>query len=295
MRTVSGFRNVFRSAVLAALAAVLPALPAAGQGKSADALTRITARADADRTPPGGTFRLAVVFRMTPGCHIYWRNPGEAGRSPRIAVRAPDGYRVGETEWPRPRTFVSSGGISAFGYEGTAVLFVPVTAPDVLPAGPAEFELTVKYLVCEDEACYPGEARRTVRLSAGDAPVPADGGGSAEEDQGLVRAERDRLPRPFAELAGARMEWKDGGLVVEGVRPESAEGPGDVVFYPDPTPGVECGPPRIETSGGRFVLRVPVAVNRGNVLGKPVALRGLVAFGTGPCFGVDFPVPDSYR
>lgn len=280
MRTASG--------LLVAAAALLPAVSAAGQVKSADSLTRISASADVERIVPGGTFRLAVVFRMTPGCHIYWRNPGEAGQAPRIVVRAPDGFRVGETEWPRPRTFVSSGGISAFGYDGTSVLFVGVTAPGVLPAGPVDLEVTVKYLVCEDAACYPGEARRNVRL-------PAESGGPSVEEQALIRGEKEKLPRPLADLAGAQAEWTNGVLIITGALPEVVEGPRDVVFYPDPTPGAECGPARIETSGGRFVLRVPVTVNRGNALGKPVVLRGLLAFGDGPCFGVDFPVPDSYR
>jgi DsbC/DsbD-like thiol-disulfide interchange protein len=45
-----------------------------------------------------------VRFRLDPGWHVYWRNPGDSGGPPRVRwTRLPPGWSAGEIEWPAPQ------------------------------------------------------------------------------------------------------------------------------------------------------------------------------------------------
>ncbi|HEY2048671.1 MAG TPA: protein-disulfide reductase DsbD domain-containing protein, partial [Caulobacteraceae bacterium] len=103
------------------------AAPALAQvGPSPHAHVRLVA--DAKAAAPGSTLWVAVVMDQDPGWHTYWRNPGDAGEATQIAWTLPDGWRAGAIDWPVPRR-LPLGPIMNYGYEGRAVLPVPITIP----------------------------------------------------------------------------------------------------------------------------------------------------------------------
>src|SRR5262245_34862565 len=81
----------------------------------------------AERLPvqPDRPFRVGLRFRMQPGWHVYWKNPGDSGTPPSVEWTVPAGWSAGEIEWPTPRR-IFAGPFVSFGYEGEIVLPVPV-------------------------------------------------------------------------------------------------------------------------------------------------------------------------
>ncbi len=85
--------------------------------------------ADAAFIEPGQPFLLGVELEPDPGWHVYWRNPGGAGLSTGVLYRLPDGFSIGELQWPTPVEFEQPGGIIGYGYEDRVILAAEVTAP----------------------------------------------------------------------------------------------------------------------------------------------------------------------
>jgi DsbC/DsbD-like thiol-disulfide interchange protein len=72
--------------------------------------------------------RIGVLFELEPGWHLYWRNPGETGVAPEIALEA-TGFTVGPLAWPAPETFREADDLfTTYGYEGRVLLAANLTA-----------------------------------------------------------------------------------------------------------------------------------------------------------------------
>src|SRR5262245_9211909 len=69
---------------------------------------------------PGKTAWLALHFKIRPGWHTYWLNPGDAGEKTDIAWTLPPGFLAGAIEWPAPERLEEPGNIVIYGYTNTA-------------------------------------------------------------------------------------------------------------------------------------------------------------------------------
>ena len=63
---------------------------------------------------------LGLEFKLTPGWHVYWRNPGDAGSPPTATWTLPAAWSLGAIQWPRPRR-IEVPPLTAFGYEERVV------------------------------------------------------------------------------------------------------------------------------------------------------------------------------
>ncbi len=54
---------------------------------------RIELIAEQNTAPPGKPLWLGLLFRLDPGWHIYWQNPGDSGEPPKDAMATPAGIR----------------------------------------------------------------------------------------------------------------------------------------------------------------------------------------------------------
>ena len=164
-----------RRSLLPLLALVLALAPRAVRAaESAVAVSpraRVALLSDADRLAPGQAFQLGLWFRLAPGWHIYWRNPGDAGAPPGMRLDLPPGATAGPIAWPAPRP-VREGPLTAYAYTGSVLLARTVR----LPAGPAAGATVpilarAHWLVCKD-ICVPEQARFRLDLPLG-TPQPA--------------------------------------------------------------------------------------------------------------------------
>ncbi len=60
--------------------------------------------------------RVGLYFKLEPGWHIYWKNPGDAGEPPHIQWTLPKGITVGPMQFPAPKR-LPLGPLMDFGYE----------------------------------------------------------------------------------------------------------------------------------------------------------------------------------
>ncbi len=117
-------------------------------------------------SPPGQPLWVGLLFRLEPGWHIYWQNPGDSGEPSRTQWNLPTGFLAGSIRWPQPIR-LGGGSVVDYGYEGQVLLMAPLQASSSrketsLPSLSAD----VKYIVCRD-VCIPRESSYYVVSSNG--------------------------------------------------------------------------------------------------------------------------------
>ncbi len=103
------------------------------------------------------------------GYHTYWVNPGEGGMKMSVKWNLPAGWKADEPSYPVPKRFMT-GDLPGFGYEGTVIFPVNLTAPASF-TGDVKLTGKVSWLTCDDKGCIPGDADLELTLVSG-APVP---------------------------------------------------------------------------------------------------------------------------
>lgn len=209
---------------LLALLVLLVASPALAQVKAPKDLVRASLVAEPAGVRAGETFWVAVRMALKPGWHVYWRNPGDSGLPPEVIWTLPAGFSAGPIRWPVPER-IPVATLMNYGYEGEAVLLVPVTPPPSLdPARPVRLAAKLSYLVCETE-CVPGAADLALTLPVTREAAPDPG------TRDLFARAREALPVPSP--WPARLSHEGDRLVLSldaaGLRPETF---GKAAFFP---------------------------------------------------------------
>lgn len=219
---------------------------------------------------------VGALFRLDPGWHVYWENPGDSGTPPKIEWHLPASYKAGAIRWPTPKR-LGSGSVVDYGYENQVLLMAPITR-GAGAAGSEAISADVKYVVCS-EICIPGKAHVT---------LPKDGTGAesidARRSHSLFEETRTELPKP------APASWKisatqDNGHIVlrVGLRTQSS-----ITFFPLEPDVVSNSAPQqlsVEDDG------IHLALAKSDQLVKPISrLRGLIVFPTGAALEIAVPV-----
>ncbi len=125
---------------------------------------------DVSQVQPGDRFQVGVRFRMDPGWHVYWKNPGDSGLSTEVTWDTP-GTTVGELQWPFPATFRTPDGfIVTHGYKEETLLFAEARASEQA-TGELTLSAAVDALACEVH-CIPAQMVLTRSLPVGAQTVP---------------------------------------------------------------------------------------------------------------------------
>jgi thiol:disulfide interchange protein DsbD len=140
--------------------------PAWAQQQGGKVLVTASLISDVNSIQPGQKFRIGVLYRIEPGWHIYWKNPGDAGIPTKIAWRLPEGFTVHDLQWPIPSRAKEPGDLEVFAYSSQVLLFAEVETPQSLPTGPIEIQAKSDWLVCEN-FCIPGSAQFSLRMNTG--------------------------------------------------------------------------------------------------------------------------------
>ncbi len=129
-------------------------------------LVKATLLADVKAIQPGQKFRVGVLYRIEPSWHIYWRYSGDSGIPTKIAWQLPQGFKVGDLQWPVPMRDKEPGDLEVFDYTSEVLLFAEVEAPATLPPGPILIQAKTDWLVCQS-LCVPGRAQLSLTLTGG--------------------------------------------------------------------------------------------------------------------------------
>jgi thiol:disulfide interchange protein DsbD len=216
----------------------IPVPPTAVAASAADAVKpRVEVRLLIDATPaPGRVARVGALFRMDPGWHVYWRNPGDSGLPTRVRWQV-DGAELGPLAWPAPQVFRDEElAESSYGYTDSVLLASDLVrlAP---PGGPRAVRVETDFLVCKDQ-CIPG----SVSLSR-DLDRALAGGASPElarRTHALFERFAERVPRPASAL-GVAVGVNDVRLAARAGEPVSARLTVRPCGTSDSLEGSECG------------------------------------------------------
>lgn len=174
---------------------------------------------------PGTTAWVALVFRIIPKWHTYWRNAGDSGEATQIDWDLPEGYAAGGIVWLPPER-IPVGPLVNYGYSDEAIHMVPISVPkDARPGETATLTASASWLVCE-EVCIPEVGVLTLAL-----PVAADPPIAGFRAGPIFAKARAALPKPSPWTAEYRFENKSFRLDVAaaGLKREVIE---DAWFYP---------------------------------------------------------------
>jgi thiol:disulfide interchange protein len=172
---------------------------------------------------PGHPFWVVVQLQIQENWHSYWKNPGDAGMATAIEWELPNGFKASPIVWPTPKKF-SVDSIIGYGYEGKVLLLTQITPPDTLATGKSvEIGAKVRWLVCSDSACLPGESETKTEL-----PVLDQIAQISRETSSLFSQARMQLPKKLSGIQAFRHDDR-----IEMQLPLQKENITDVDFYPE--------------------------------------------------------------
>lgn len=163
---------------------------------------------------PGMDIRLGVRFDMEGEWHIYYKEPGDSGLPPTIDWQLPEGFTVGEVQWP-PYKVHQEAGLSTNVYYDNVMLWAPVRVSDDVDIGElVTLVADVKWLACR-EICIPGQG--TVSLTL---PVTMESNALKDGDflrwandheDAIVQNDVEELGLDFTEPLGAKVRLSNEG------------------------------------------------------------------------------------
>lgn len=129
--------------------------------------SEMVAKAESQSVTGGETILVATEVKMAKDWHVYWKNPGDSGLPVQIEWDLPEGFKIGEIQWPTPDK-ISYDILVNYGYYNTLVLLQDLITPENLPDGPINIRGTVNVLVC-NEICIPESSEVSLTLNSPDA------------------------------------------------------------------------------------------------------------------------------
>ena len=268
------FKRALMALALAGLAFALFAGPASAASSFATDRVRVELMPEQAGLPAeGGTVWLALRQTMTPGWHTYWKNPGDSGEPTDIEWTLPDGFSVGDILWQPPER-QPYGPLVNFGYEGEAILLVPLMVPAGLsPGAQIELRAHVFWLACAD-ICVPEDGPVDISL-----PVVANAPVQNYAAVDVFARAREALPQPspwdarFNEVDGTLRVALLGGDFAGPLADGSIE---SVFLFPDTTGLIDnAAPQQISYGTEGLTLSIPAgAMFRRDA--APETLRGLI-------------------
>lgn len=240
---------------------------------------RTSLLADRASVSPGIPFDVGIRFQISPGWHIYWRNPGDSGLPPRVTWTLPKGFSAGPIEWPVPERLLSEG-LMSYGYTREVILPVRITPPANLVQDSVRIVAALAWLECK-EACLPGASRLEISL-----PVSRGAAGEGP-DARLITAARSRLP---AEPAGWSLAAESGprAIALDFTTPKGIAPFGAYLYLDRPLVTEHAAPQGFARTRTGYRLTLQPAANASGNLDR---LSGvLVIEGSGSAIRVDVPV-----
>jgi DsbC/DsbD-like thiol-disulfide interchange protein len=119
--------------------------------------------ADTSAIRPGQPFHIGVMFKIAPGWHLYWSNPGDGGIPTTLDLNLPPGFTASASQYPTPQRFDQTGGLIAYGYENEAMIVATITPPAHIDSTTVPITAEANWLVCE-KTCVPGDAKISLTM-----------------------------------------------------------------------------------------------------------------------------------
>lgn len=137
----------------------------------------------------GSVSNAGLYFKLEPGWHVYWRNPGDAGEPPHIKWTLPQGMTAGPLQFPVPKR-LPLGPLMDFGYEDEVLFPFQLEVSGSAPTGPALLHAKVDWLVCRG-SCIPEKTELEITRPI----APGSAGTPVQPDQAIWTRLSGNLPQ----------------------------------------------------------------------------------------------------
>ena len=144
---------------------------------------------------------VGLYFKLEPGWHVYWMNPGDAGEPPHIQWKLPTGITAGPMQFPAPKR-LPLGPLMDYGYEDEVLFPLKLHVAETVKGGSVTLHAKVDWLVCR-ASCIPGKAELEVQKNVYVGPLytmgsyadpPHSLNALLTNSQGAARRRQSRLP-----------------------------------------------------------------------------------------------------
>jgi len=214
----------------------------------------------------GEAAEAGLYFKIDPGWHVYWKNPGDAGEPPHINWTLPEGVTAGPLQYPAPKR-LPLGPLMDYGYEDEVLFPFALNVAQTAKPGQAVLHAKVDWLVCSS-SCIPGKAELEISRNLLDHPGKPV---SLASDWALFERFIGRVPKPPpARVKVAFQPTKEGfRLSVDTGKREN-----EASFFPADQDVVDNpAPQKFTASAQGFTLDLK---KDGNLTANPAQLRGVV-------------------
>ncbi len=110
------------------------------------------------------TLLVGIEFKLSPGWHTYWKNPGDSGEGATIKWDLPPGFKASDILWPGPER-IPVDPLMTYGYEDKTLLLTEIETPEQF-SGPVTISAKVNWLTCK-HICIPQEGEVDITLMKG--------------------------------------------------------------------------------------------------------------------------------
>ena len=107
---------------------------------------------------------VGIEFKLSPGWHTYWKNPGDSGEGATIKWDLPPGFKASDILWPGPER-IPVDPLMTYGYEDKTLLLTEIETPEQF-SGPVTISAKVNWLTCK-HICIPQEGEVDITLTKG--------------------------------------------------------------------------------------------------------------------------------
>lgn len=140
----------------------------------------------------GGAAEAGIYFKLEPGWHVYWMNPGDAGEPPRVRWTLPAGITAGPLQFPAPKR-LPLGPLMDFGYEDEVLFPLTLNVANSASEAPAALHAKVSWLVCRG-SCIPEKTELEISRNVAE---PSGKSAPLEADAAVFQKFAERIPKPM--------------------------------------------------------------------------------------------------
>lgn len=149
---------------------------------------------DTETVEPGTMIKVGVYFKVDPGWHIYWKNPGDSGLPTKVKHLVPEGFEIKQTHYPVPKTFLREGNILDYGYEDELLLITDIYVPKDTDIKKFKIKSEALWVVCK-EVCIAGSREIELQFPVNNTDIIEDDVFFMSwQSQLPVRINKDRHP-----------------------------------------------------------------------------------------------------
>lgn len=255
----------------AAFIGMLVFLPQAMAQDEPSHLVKIRLLPEYGAVQPGQNIWIGIEESIAPGWHTYWKNPGDSGIAPRVKWTLPEGFEIGDIQWPAPEK-LPFGPLMNYGYKEHTILLQRLKTPVKMPDGPLTLSAKIEILVCREE-CIPEYGTYSLTLNGDE--------GASEDNSAYLKEAALQFPDYRGE---AEYGEKDGNFILRFAPSNgiSAHEITNAEFFPAEWGLVDnAAKPEISDDDGKLILKQ----KRGQRALKDIAdapyLEGVLRFSSG--------------